>query len=120
MKFSVSEVCMYDFNIMIFCEKQHKDIFMSIDIITIFVSELYLNPKSEEYGENYQSGQIRIAFLPGNSEMSKVMYGGVILGASNSGRSYGMKTIRKTNGWSNEFHRFIIEWSDGMYITVLK
>ncbi|XP_044766626.1 beta-1,3-glucan-binding protein-like isoform X2 [Coccinella septempunctata] len=74
--------------------------------------ELYLNPKREEYGGNYQSGQIRIAFLPGNSEFSKVVYGGCILGESNSGRSYGMKTFRRTSSWSNGFHRFAVEWSN--------
>ncbi|XP_045462189.1 uncharacterized protein LOC123672218 [Harmonia axyridis] len=74
--------------------------------------ELYLNPKNEEYGENFQSGQIRIAFLPGNSEFSKVVYGGCILGTSNGGRTYGMKTIRRTNSWSDDFHRFGVEWSN--------
>ncbi|KAL3274986.1 hypothetical protein HHI36_019760 [Cryptolaemus montrouzieri] len=74
--------------------------------------ELFLNPKNSEYGDYYSSGQIRIAFIPGNSVFSKVLYGGCILGASNGGRSHGMRSIRRVNGWSRTFNRYTVEWSD--------
>ncbi|KAK9891864.1 hypothetical protein WA026_017352 [Henosepilachna vigintioctopunctata] len=73
--------------------------------------ELYLNPKDEEYGSFYQSGQIRVAFLPGNTELSKTVYGGCVLGVSNEGRNYAMRSSRKGSSWSDTFHTFTVEWS---------
>ncbi|XP_018563525.1 beta-1,3-glucan-binding protein-like [Anoplophora glabripennis] len=73
--------------------------------------ELYLNPLYEEYGSNYESGQIRIAFAPGNDKLNQVLHGGVILGASNAAREAGMKSVRtRDKNWSDEFHKFVVTW----------
>ncbi|KAG5881365.1 hypothetical protein JTB14_005192 [Gonioctena quinquepunctata] len=72
--------------------------------------ELYLNSLNEEYGPGYDSGQIRVAFAPGNSEEDKVLQGGIVLGSSVPARKYGIKTIERTNRWGTEFHKFAITW----------
>lgn len=73
--------------------------------------QIFLNPKKREYGRGYESGQIRIAFLPGNSHKSTKLYGGVILGSSLGGRSYAMKSVdAPTGSWSDDFHDFTVKW----------
>ncbi|XP_063910735.1 beta-1,3-glucan-binding protein-like [Zophobas morio] len=73
--------------------------------------ELYLNPLNEPYGPDYASGQIRIAFLPGNEHLNKNLQGGCILGSSQAGRNYGMKTIKTDTGtWGDDFHVFTLIW----------
>ncbi|XP_063910734.1 beta-1,3-glucan-binding protein-like [Zophobas morio] len=73
--------------------------------------ELYLNPLNEPYGPDYASGQIRIAFLPGNEQLNRNLRGGCILGSSQAGRNYGMKTIKKNTGtWGDDFHVFTVVW----------
>ncbi|XP_018563524.1 beta-1,3-glucan-binding protein-like [Anoplophora glabripennis] len=72
--------------------------------------ELYLNSANEDYGPGYGSGQIRIAFAPGNSDLNQMLQGGIILGDSVAAKSYGMKTVQKQTGWSNEYHTFKVTW----------
>lgn len=75
--------------------------------------ELYLNSVNDNYGPNYDSGQIRIAFTSGNADSNKILHGGLILGSTTAARSYGMKTIEKHTSWCDEFHRFAVNWKPG-------
>lgn len=79
----------------------------------IVISEFYLNPKNQEYGPDYQSGQIRVAFTQGNSEESKILSGGCILGSTSEARKYAMRTSNNENGWCDDFHTYKIRWSNG-------
>ncbi|XP_056629844.1 uncharacterized protein LOC130440605 [Diorhabda sublineata] len=80
---------------------------------------LTLNPVYEEYGPDYESGQIRIAFSPGNENYNELLYGGVVLGPTISARDYGMRQTTRNMGWSNEFHRFGVTWKeDEIILTV--
>ncbi|ERL92074.1 beta-1,3-glucan-binding protein [Dendroctonus ponderosae] len=72
--------------------------------------ELYLNSESEEYGSGYESGQIRIAFAAGNEGENRKLEGGVILGSIPAARKYAMKTIEKTQSWTDDFHNFSALW----------
>lgn len=75
--------------------------------------ELYLNPLNEEYGPFYESGQIRIAFCAGNSNMTDVLSGGCVLGNSNKGKNHFMKTIKKVSeSWTDDFNVFSVTWTD--------
>jgi len=81
--------------------------------------EISLRPKSHFYGSGHNSGEIKIAFLPGNAASSKHLSGGVILGESVNGRSYGIKTIRSERHWNDDFHVFVVEWTpDGIILSV--
>ena len=73
----------------------------------LWFTELFLNPENSEYGPNYESGQIRIAFLAGNEKYNKNLQGGVILGSKPLARKFGMKTTSNQASWSNEYHKFI-------------
>ncbi|XP_057667244.1 uncharacterized protein LOC130900563 [Diorhabda carinulata] len=80
---------------------------------------LTLNPVYEEYGPDYESGQIRIAFSPGNENYNELLYGGIVLGPTISARDYGMRQTTRNMGWSNEFHRFGVTWKeDEIILTV--
>ncbi|CAG9855841.1 unnamed protein product [Phyllotreta striolata] len=73
--------------------------------------EIYLNPLHSVYGHsNYESGQIRIAFSPGNSDQNKLLQGGVVLGQSNAARDYGIKKVEAFENWSDDFHKFVVNW----------
>ncbi|KAJ8930601.1 hypothetical protein NQ314_016571 [Rhamnusium bicolor] len=80
--------------------------------------ELLLNSLNEEYGPNYESGQIRIAFTAGNSEMNKILKGGIILGSQNVARNYGLKNIERHRTWCDDFHKFVINWKPGEFALV--
>lgn len=73
---------------------------------------LTLNPVHEEYGPDYESGQIRIAFSPGNDNYNQHVYGGIVLGPTTSARNYGMRQVTRHVGWSSEFHRFGVIWKE--------
>ncbi|KAJ8944325.1 hypothetical protein NQ318_016132 [Aromia moschata] len=75
--------------------------------------ELYLNPVNEEYGPGYESGQIRIAFVPGNPELNRVLKGGIILGLTQAAKNYGMKSVDSANSWNDDFHKYVVDWKPG-------
>ncbi|CAH1105312.1 unnamed protein product [Psylliodes chrysocephalus] len=78
-----------------------------------------LTPSSEEYGPNYESGQITIAFSPGNEDSHTTVKGGVVLGAYPSARYYGIKSVSQNHGWSLAYHRFGVIWkTDNIVLTV--
>jgi len=72
--------------------------------------ELYLKARSDDYGSGLDLGLIRIAFTPGNTDSSKALSGGCILGESVFARNYGIKTIRLDKSWTNAFHIFRVDW----------
>lgn len=79
-----------------------------------FFAEIYLQPKVFGYGPDYDSGEIRIAFSPGNEVVGRELHGGVILGTSTEGRHYGIKKTNAANGlWSDEFHTYQLQWGPG-------
>lgn len=78
-----------------------------------FFPELYLNSLNEHYGPDYQSGQIRIAFVPGNKNLGRTLSGGVILGDSKAARSYGIRKSDQKLDWSRQFNRFGVIWREG-------
>lgn len=80
------------------------------------ISVITLTPSSEEYGPNYESGQITIAFSPGNEDSHTTVKGGVVLGAYPSARYYGIKSVSQNHGWSLAYHRFGVIWKTGKKI----
>ncbi|KAJ8930602.1 hypothetical protein NQ314_016572 [Rhamnusium bicolor] len=81
--------------------------------------ELYLNSVNDDYGLNYDSGQIRIAFTPGNANLNTKLEGGIILGSNAASRSYGIKSVEKRTSWTNEYHRFGLNWKpDSITVSV--
>lgn len=74
--------------------------------------ELFLQPKKSEYGLGYDSGQIRIAFCPGNENLGKELQAGIILGTSPEGRNFGIRKINNEENvdWSDHYHTFQISW----------
>jgi len=73
--------------------------------------ELYLNALSDEYGSEYDSGQLTVAFLPGNADKSKELSGGCVLGFEPAARSYAMKKSRSVKKWNDDFHVYSLTWS---------
>lgn len=74
---------------------------------------LFLQPKNSKYGYHYDSGQMRIAFAPGNEDLGKELSGGVILGPSDEGRRYGMRYSQGEEHWGNAFHTYVLKWKEG-------
>ncbi|XP_065220734.1 uncharacterized protein LOC135845823 [Planococcus citri] len=82
------------------------------------VPEIWLTPAENNYGEYYQSGQIRIAMSRGNKQYdcTNNHYGhrrlevGVYLGPQ-----YGVKQklfYKMTpDGWANDFHNYTVTWT---------
>ncbi|EDW31174.1 GL20727 [Drosophila persimilis] len=76
--------------------------------------QLWLQPKNQEYGDDYQSGQIRIAYTrPANGKID--LYTGALLNAEEPLRS--AKVCHKVGGndssddWSDSFHNYTLEWT---------
>lgn len=82
----------------------------------ISLPELVLNPKENSYGPDYQSGQIRIAFTPGNTDISKKLYGGCILGSSPEARKFAIREMVTDRSWCDDFHIYRIRWTNGNYL----
>lgn len=78
-----------------------------------FALELFLNPKNQEYGPDYQSGQIRVAFTQGNADESNKLYGGCILGTTPEARKYAMRVSNKEGSWCDDYHTYKLRWSNG-------
>lgn len=83
---------------------------MQILYVPFFFIELYLTPKAYKYGYSHKSGEIRVAFVHGNSGMRHKLNGGVILGSSDAARSYAMYSTNSETDWTNDFHIFSVQW----------
>ncbi|KAF2893394.1 hypothetical protein ILUMI_12788 [Ignelater luminosus] len=81
--------------------------------------ELFLKPKNNMYGLGYESGLLRIAFVPGNDDMSQQLSGGCVLGQTFVARNYAIKSVRSEKRWTNDFHVFKVEWKpDSIVLSV--
>ncbi|KAF5298988.1 hypothetical protein FQA39_LY11620 [Lamprigera yunnana] len=81
--------------------------------------EISLIPKSNYYGPGYDSGRLRIAFVPGNNDLSNYLYAGCNLGDSMAARNYGMKKLYSKQLWTDDYHVFKLEWKpDGIAVSV--
>ncbi|XP_046968988.1 beta-1,3-glucan-binding protein 2-like [Vanessa cardui] len=75
------------------------------------IPEINLEPLTHEYGKrHYASGLMRIAFVKGNQEFSKELYGGPILCDSEPLRSLPLKKHYSSANWNNDFHVYSLIW----------
>ncbi|KAI4470287.1 glycosyl hydrolase-related [Holotrichia oblita] len=73
--------------------------------------ELFLTPKKFEYGSlEYSSGEIRIAFVPGNANLDKELQAGIMLGSSDEAREFGLRKVKNEISWNKDFHIFSVIW----------
>ncbi|XP_044737521.1 beta-1,3-glucan-binding protein-like [Chrysoperla carnea] len=72
--------------------------------------QLLLSPEDSAYGENYDSGSMRIAFIPGNLQNRRDLQGGLVLGSNVDARTKFMKTHHGTSSWLEDYHTFTLEW----------
>lgn len=75
--------------------------------------EIYLNAERQEYGPHYESGQMRIAFVIGNLNENAILHSGVVLGDNLAARNYGDRFFQKSKYWSNDFHKYTLQWLPG-------
>ncbi|KAF5294932.1 hypothetical protein FQR65_LT10644 [Abscondita terminalis] len=81
--------------------------------------QLYLKSKNDFYGDGYDSGLLKIAYAPGNTDMNRILSGGGVLGESAFARYYAIKSTQSTKEWSKDFHIFKLEWRpDGISLIV--
>lgn len=75
--------------------------------------QLFLEPKDNIYGKtNYQSGQLRVAFLKGG-DSSCTIWGGPVLGDTYPDRIGAMckKPCIHDKLWSDDFHVYGLAWT---------
>ncbi|XP_065225846.1 uncharacterized protein LOC135849379 [Planococcus citri] len=94
------------------------DIRAKLPIGDWIVPEIWLMPKKNEYGDYYQSGQIRIAMIRGNNQFEcsnndfghKRLEMGVYLGPEFDVKS---KVFYKMapESWTKEYHNYTVIWS---------
>lgn len=82
----------------------------------MLISELFLESRDKPYGPGYQSGEIRVAFSPGNTDASNTLFGGCVIGNSTEARKYGLRNTRRDESWCNGFHVYTVRWTNGMVI----
>ncbi|XP_055532940.1 beta-1,3-glucan-binding protein 2-like [Wyeomyia smithii] len=84
--------------------------------------QLYLKPRNEFYGrDEYSSGLMRVAFVPGGPRLRNQLSGGVLLNNAEPLRCSKMCTLTRPRNWSDEFHEFGLTWSPtGIYMEVNK
>lgn len=88
-------------------------------MLQLQVLELFLKPKNSVYGLGYKSGLLRIAFVPGNDDMSGQLSGGCVLGETLVARNYAVKSVQSVKHWTNDFHVFKVEWKPGTSILII-
>ncbi|XP_034122471.1 gram-negative bacteria-binding protein 3 [Drosophila guanche] len=76
--------------------------------------QLWLQPKAPAYGDDYQSGQIRIAYTrPANGKVD--LYTGALLNAEEPLRSAKVchrdGSKESSDDWSDSFHNYTLEWT---------
>ncbi|KAI8425998.1 hypothetical protein MSG28_004976 [Choristoneura fumiferana] len=84
------------------------------------VPEINLEPRDNFYGNRrYESGLIRVAFVKGNPEFAKKLYGGPVLSDTDPFRSQLMNEKVGIENWSSEFHNYTMIWKpDGLVLLV--
>lgn len=79
-----------------------------------------MTPKNNEYGQNYQSGQIRIAMIRGNKELicnderlgNRFLQAGIYFGSPNAVKKL-IFTKEMAENWLDNFHDFSLVWTIG-------
>ncbi|XP_047993512.1 beta-1,3-glucan-binding protein-like [Leguminivora glycinivorella] len=84
------------------------------------IPEINLEPFENAYGKhNYNSGLIKLAFVKGNLQFAKQLYGGAILKSSEPFRSKLLKEKLGAENWSHDFHNYTLVWKpDGLDLYV--
>nr|AXS59132.1 glucan-binding protein 3 [Leguminivora glycinivorella] len=84
------------------------------------IPEINLEPRENFYGyRRYESGLIRVAFVKGNAEFAKKLYGGPVLSDTDPFRSQLMKQKIGIENWCSGFHNYTMIWKpDGMVMLV--
>ncbi|XP_047534477.1 beta-1,3-glucan-binding protein 2-like [Vanessa atalanta] len=84
------------------------------------IPEINLEPLNHEYGkDHYASGLLRIAYVKGNQEFSKELYGGPIVFDSEPLRSIFLTKHYSSVHWNNDFHVYSLIWKpDGFQLLV--
>nr|WJZ56740.1 beta-1,3-glucan recognition protein 3 [Dioryctria sylvestrella] len=73
--------------------------------------EINLEPKDNAYGSGrYESGLMRVAFIRGNDEFARTLYGGPVLSDTQPFRSLLMKESFSSNNWNHDFHNYTMIW----------
>lgn len=75
---------------------------------------MVLRPKDSAYGRHYDSGEMKIAFVPGNDDLGKDLAAGVTLSSSEDGRTYGIRHYQDEEHWGNAFHTYGLKWKPGI------
>ncbi|KAF9408553.1 hypothetical protein HW555_011795, partial [Spodoptera exigua] len=81
--------------------------------------EINLEPLEYSYGYNYDSGLMRIAFVRGNSNVAKKLYGGPVLADADPFRSELLQEKIGTDNWYKDYHNYTLIWKpDGLDMLV--
>ncbi|XP_055371894.1 gram-negative bacteria-binding protein 1-like isoform X2 [Condylostylus longicornis] len=92
-------------------------------------SELLLQPTDNYYGiENYASGQLRMAFVRGNTALidangtdisGQKVYGGAVLAVGELLREMWLKNTTIDEHFGNRFHNFTLMWKEDSITTMV-
>jgi len=75
-----------------------------------------LDPLDNFYGdENYASGQMRVAYLRGNSDSISNLLAGPMLYTREPERSLRFCKASANGNWTNDFHVYTLEWKAGKF-----
>lgn len=79
-------------------------------------------PKDSEYGRDYESGKIQIAYARGNRALqtekgenidSKVLSAGFVLESNGPLRKFGIHSKSSETAWCDDFHLYSLIWKPG-------
>lgn len=88
------------------------------------MTELYLQPHSNLYGDGYGSGRMWVAYARGNQDLvtasnsqigNTVLYGGPVLGKTEPVRSQAAIKVTGQQPWGEGYHTYALTWSPGMH-----
>ncbi|XP_058836074.1 beta-1,3-glucan-binding protein-like [Topomyia yanbarensis] len=84
--------------------------------------QLYLRPRNEFYGrDEYASGLMRVAFVPGGPRLRNQLSGGLMLNNAEPLRCSKMCTLTRPRNWSDDFQEYGLTWTpQGIYMEVNK
>lgn len=82
--------------------------------------QLYIIPATDFYGQdNYASGLMRVAFVPGGPHFRNQLSGGLIVSEREPLRCSKMCTLTRNIQWSADFHEYGLKWtSEGVWMEV--
>lgn len=89
--------------------------------------QLYLEPKDYQYGDDYNSGRMWLAYARGNLDLvsqnsqigNKILYGGVVLSAEEPARTHSAIKVGSAEPWGAQYHTYTLTWRpDGVTFNV--